>query len=394
MSVSLRSAAMLAHLAAFAALLPAAATPAALAPAPAAPTDLTIAWTSDHSNAVVSWQEAEDQADHITLNTLDGKPVDGYQWDLPVGHPNEFSIYFPVDQDLRVVVQPVDAAGQPLGDAARSAAFDTDQSVKLTLTGALPQVDGTIRMTWKATPIPDDTPNDPLDLPPTPAGFIPFASDPRWNEADDLVTAPITATSFVVPARQLPEQVGLRTVPNEFGSDYAAADVDRTALTASIPHTATTGRTLQVTGVSKLVSRACDPGICFTQTAEDPGRVLHLEARTSATAPWQTVATTKTATKTGKYSFRITSPGTRDYRVVAEAVGWKSASVALGYAATATVTTHSGSSGSGGAGGGDGGGLPITGAPTAWIAAAGALLVALGAALAMAGRRRRRPGTA
>jgi hypothetical protein len=57
---------MLAHLAAFAALLPAAATPAALAPAAAAPTDVTIAWATDHSSPVVTWQEADDQADHIS----------------------------------------------------------------------------------------------------------------------------------------------------------------------------------------------------------------------------------------------------------------------------------------------------------------------------------------
>jgi LPXTG-motif cell wall-anchored protein len=380
---------MLAHLAAFAALLPAAAAPAALAPAVAAATDVTIAWTSDPRSAVVTWQEADDQADHITLNTLDGQPVEGYQWDLPVGHPNEFAIGLPVDEDLRVVVQPVDAAGQPVGDAARSAAFDTDQTAKLTLTGALPRADGTVLMTWKATPIPDDTPNDPLDLPPTPIAFVPFGVAPQLNETVDLVTTPITATSFVVPARQLPEQVGLRTVPNEFGSDYAASDVQRTDLTASIPRTATTGRTLQVTGVSKLTSRACDPGICFTQTFEDAGRVLHLEARTGATAPWQTVATATTATKTGKYRFRITSPGTRDYRVVAEPVGWQPGSYARSYAATATITTRSGSASDGG-GGEDDGGLPITGAPAAWIAAAGALLVALGAALVAAGRRRRR----
>jgi LPXTG-motif cell wall-anchored protein len=193
----------------------------------------------------------------------------------------------------------------------------------------------------------------------------------------------------VVPARENPQWAGVRTTPNEFGSAYDTMSVARTDLTASIPHTATSGRSMQVTGVSKLTYRICDPGPCGVGTLEDPARVLHLEARTGASSPWRTVATTTTATKTGKYSFRITSPGTRDYRVVAEAVAWVPGHDARSYAATDAVTTRTGAGSGPGTSGGDGG-LPITGAPAAWIAAAGALLVALGAGMVMTGRRRRR----
>ena len=391
---------MLAQLAAFAVLLPAAATPAPLtppelpaaAPAAAAAGDVTLAWVSDfHTQIVATWPETGDQADRITLNKLDGTVVEGYGWQVPAGEPKQLTFAnWPLDQDLRLTVQPVDSAGQPVGSAGRSPAFDTDLPAHPTLTQGVPRADGTISLAWRPGTYHDDTPGDPLDLPAGPVRFIPVSSNPSFREFIDLVKTPITGTSFVVPVREMPQWAGVRTTPNEFGSAYATMAVARTDLTASIPHTAAVGRSMQVTGVSKLTDRICDPGPCGVGTHEDPARVLHLEARTGASSPWRTVATTTTATKTGKYSFRITSPGTRDYRVVAEAVAWKPGHDARSYDATSAVTTRSGA-GSGSGTTGDGGGLPITGAPTAWIAAAGALLVALGAVLAMAGRRRRRP---
>lgn len=378
---------MSAQLAALAALLPAAALamapPAALAPAAAAPTGVTVAWAAgDHRSIAATWQETGDEADHITLNTPDGKPVEGYWWDVAAGHPNELTFSDPPpDLDLRLTVQPVDAAGQPVGDAGRSPVFDTDQPAKLTLAGAVPRADGTVLLTWKATVPKEDTPDDPLDLPAVPVRFIPFGSDPEFNTTVDVVTTPITDTSFVVPARTLPELVGVRTVPNEFGTDYAETDVMRTDLSASIPQVAGVGQTMQVTGVSKRVLRACDPGICFPLSDVDAGRVVHLQARDSAEAGWRTVSTATTAAKTGKYVFRVSSAGGRDYRVVAEAVGWRSGGAALAYAATDAVTTRSG--------GGGGGSLPITGGPVAWVAVGGVLLVGLGAGLILLGRRRR-----
>lgn len=384
---SLASTAVLAHLAAFAALLPAAAAPAALAPAP---TDVTVAWVSDaHQAVAVTWQETGDLADRVILDALDGTAIgDAGHGNVPAGQPNriEFSIAgLPLNKDLRFSVQTVDSTGQPLSEYGRSPDFDTDQPPPPVLTEALPRPDGTIALAWKPGAYHDDTPGDPLDLPAAPPRFRPAAdsSTVTFEQWENLTPAPIAATSIVVPARKLPEFLAVQVTPNEFGSPpfpAAIARIARTDLSASVP-AATTGRPLRVTGVAKATRLVCDPGICFTETTTDPARTLHLQARTSPNASWQTVATTTTAAKTGGYSFQITSPGSRDYRVVADPVGWHPNAVAKSYAATAAITATSS---------GGGGGLPITGAPAAWIAAAGALLVALGAGLIMTGRRRRR----
>lgn len=381
---------MLTHLALFAALLPAAVTAAV-----AAPTDVTLAWASDaHQSVQLTWREDGDYADHVWVTDLDGTAI-GYDQKVAAGQPDRLVIStadLPRNVDVRLAIQPVDATGQPLGDAAHSVGFDTDQTPRPVVTDATPRVDGTILLTWKAGAYHDDTPGDPLDLPDAPARYVPLGSQPTFNDFDQLVTAPIAGTSFVVPTtRTLPEWLGVLATPNEWGASRFPgniARITRTQLTASIPHTAVTGQPLRVTGVSTLIVRICDPGPCGSEPDPDSGRVLHLQARTSGTAPWQTVATTTAAARDGKYSFRITSPGTRQYRVVAEPISGVDDQTAKSYAVTAAVTVASSSSE-----GGSGGGLPITGAPVAWIAAGGAVLLLLGIGLAVAGRRRKRVET-
>jgi LPXTG-motif cell wall-anchored protein len=373
---------VLVHLAALAALLP-----AALAPAAPPPTGVTLAWATDaHLAVVLTWHETGDYADHITLTDLDGRPTSEEPFEVAAGEPDQLAVpvgRLPVNEDLRFSVQPVDADGQPLGEATASAGFDTDQTPVPVVVGAVPRPDGSVLLTWKPGQYHDDTPGDPLDLPAPPARYFPLVSTPNFNSWDGLTTEPIAGESFVA-TKPLPEWLGVVATPNEFGNDRFPENIARilrTDLKVSIPRTATTGRPLQVSGTSILTVRICDPGPCQTEPDPDSGRVLQLQERTGANASWHTVATTKASVKTGAYQFRITSPGTRDYRVVADAEPLQPATAqAKSYAATAAVTTRSTTGG---------GGLPITGAPVAWIAAAGVLLAALGAGLVLAGRRRK-----
>ena len=102
------------------------------------------------------------------------------------------------------------------------------------------------------------------------------------------------------------------------------------------------------------------------------------------------MASTRTATD-GGFTFRVTFPGARDYRVVAPPLSQAKGQTAIAYAASAVTTVRAATGGGGGGSGDDDtGGLPITGAPVAWVAAAGGVLVALGALLLLAGRLRRR----
>jgi hypothetical protein len=287
-------------------------------------------------------------------------------------------------------VRVVDAAGTVLSDPASSPEFDTDRDPAAVITSVVPREDGSILMTWQPGKYTDPNPGDPLDDPPgTPFRYLPVASIIDFNDYENLAE-PTTATSFVVPARPSPVNVGLRNAPNGwYGYNGTAAAVDGNRLTAKVPSKATAGGKLTVTGKAVKLTRICDPGPCWLGEEPDRGRELRLQTRASASAPWRTLATTKAA-KDGTYTIKVTFTGTADYRVVAPAIALVPGRNAQSFAATTATTVVRGSTGSGsGSGGqGGGGGLPITGAPVASIAAVGGLLVLLGGLLTMAGRRR------
>ncbi|GAA2628984.1 hypothetical protein [Paractinoplanes durhamensis] len=246
-------------------------------------------------------------------------------------------------------------------------------------------------MTWEPGKDNDPNPGDPLDLPPVlPYKYIPIASTVSFDEYDEL-SGPTAARQLLVPSRQSPVDVGLRAVPNEWQQygGYPTLSVQGTGLTATIPHTATIGGKLTINGKSERLVRFCSHFWCQVDTYDDEGRGLQVQSRTSAGAAWHTVATTR-AGKTGTFSVKVPFTASADYRVVAPVVTWKRSDgdrKPRSYATTEATAVEGVTGGEGG-----GGGLPITGAPAAWIAATGGLLVLLGGGLAlMAGRRRARP---
>ena len=375
------------------ALTPALGVPAALpAVTEPAPTAVTVAWSSPaHHDVVVTWQETGDVRNRVEVVRADGTPLPDASVIVEAGRPNESPLpSVGPNQTLRVVVLVVDADGNAISDPASSPAFDTDRAPSPVLKTVVPHEDGTITMSWGAVPYHDATPGDPLDLPADdPQRWIPFASIFDLNGYVDL-SGPTTETSIVV-SREVPVVLAVRNIPNEWGG-YAAdgTEVWRSRLTASIPHTATTGGKLTVTGKSFRGIHACDPGPCWVEESpDDAGRPVRLEARTGASADWQTVASTRTSAG-GGFTFKVTFPGARDYRVVAPAIALAKDQTPRSYAVTAatSVKVVTGGGSSGGTGGG--GGLPITGAPVAWIAATGGVLLAVGVLLATLGRARRR----
>jgi hypothetical protein len=391
---------------------------ALLAPTEPAPTDVAVAWaTPAHSEVVVTWNETGDVRNRVIVVLADGT-LPGTETGTIVepGQPNRIPLpsFNRIDSTgMRVAVTVVDAEGNDVSERGLSPVFDTSPPPEPVIQTAVPREDGTIAFSWRAGVEEDSTPNDPLDYP-DPGIFQPFASVGQLNDWEPLAE-PGTATSFVVPDREKPVNLVVRTAPTAFGQGSTLTRVRGTEVTATIPKTAPTGGKLTVTGKSVNFVRLCDPGPCYHQPGPDANRLLRLESRTGSSAAWQPVATTRTG-KDGKFTFRATFPGTRDYRVVAPPVPLTSDVLALTYFATAPVTTKAtpapgggdsnggdddngdngngnggnGNGGNGGTGGGDGGGLPITGAPVAWITVAGGLLVALGAVFALGGRPRRR----
>jgi hypothetical protein len=385
------------HLAALIALTPATGVPVALPPpTEPAPTNVTLAWTSDaHTSAMIRWDETGDVRDQIDIVRADGSATFIASQFAEAGQPNEVPLFGGLyDTDFRILVRVVDADGTALSDPASSPEFDTDRVPAAVIKSVVPREDGSILMTWAQGTYTDPNPGDPLDIPPvTPYRYTPVASVIDFNDWDD-VGKPTTATSFVVPARESPVKVGLRSPTNEwYGWTGTDAQVEGNRLTTRIPSSATIGGKLTVTGKSVRLTRICDPGPCWFGEWDDQGREVRLQTRTARGAPWRTVATAK-ARKGGAYTLKAGFAGTGDYRVVEPAINFTPPDGdARAFAATA-VTTVRGVTGpvDDNDTGGQGGGLPITGAPVAWIAVAGGLLVALGMALAAAGRIRRRGG--
>ncbi|GAA0457258.1 hypothetical protein Ade02nite_06290 [Paractinoplanes deccanensis] len=398
---------------------PVAGVPSALpAPTEPAPANVTVAWASPaHDAVVVAWDETGDVRNRVALVLPDGSATAVATLTVEAGRPNVSEL--PgfgglVDHDFRVAVTVVDDNDEVLSEPGLSPAFDTNRPPLPVIETVSPRADGTVAFSWRSGELVDTTPGDPLDVPAeVPARFIPVASFSDFNDYQELVPQPITATSFVVPDRQKPYNVGVRTPPNEWSFSGVSAPVHGTRVTATIPKKVPAGGKLTVTGKAISLVRACDPGPCWSIERADAGRLLRLESRAGAGAAWQPVATTR-ARADGAFTFGLKFPGARDYRVVAPAVDRSGDEAARAYFATPAVAIKAappasggdnggdgnnggnggnndgGGNGSGGSGGGGGAGLPITGAPVAGPAVAGGLLVAFGVAFALAGRRRGR----
>jgi hypothetical protein len=360
-----------------------------------APTNVQVAWETprQEQRVRITWQETESLRNVIDIVKADGSPTSWPPVTVPADQPNEYVWFgWTPDSDFRVQVRTLDSEGAP-SEPGRSPVFDTDRPTPPVFKTAVPREDGTVEITFEAgAPYTDDNPGDPLDLPaPNPPQYIPLASVYTFNEFEDAGAA-TTATKVVVAKRPLPARYSVRTVTNEWGYRTAATDtlIWGSKISATIPKKATTGKPLKVTGKAIRVQRQCDPGPCGVGDSADPNRLVRLEARTGANAAWVSVATVRTATN-GTFTMQVTSPGTRQYRVVAPVVLQAGEQDAMGFAATPVTTTKAVTTAAGTdtSGSGGGGGLAITGPPVGLIAAAGGVFVAFGLVLTLAGRRRR-----
>jgi hypothetical protein len=368
------------------------ALPVALAPSGPAPTNVELAWVSDqHQEFALTWDETGDVRNKIEILQADGSPSGRAPRFTEAGQPNRLTTGTSdlADTNLFLRVTVVDADGTALSPPADSPVFDTDLTVAPVITSAVPAVDGSITLSWVPGKYTDPNPGDPLDLPGEPR-YQPVASVLDLNEYRP-VGDEVRGAGSLVFHQAIPVSVGLLTKSEWSGERGAGARINGTRVTAKIPAKATIGGKLTVTGTAIALRRACDPGPCWIDEQAYGGRELKLQRRTNKDAAWQTVATTATRDD-GTYKFAAAFAATGDYRVIAPPVGWvNDAGFAYGETAATTVTGVTAPvTGGGTDDGGTGGGLPITGAPAMLVALAGALLVAVGAAFAAAGRPRRR----
>ena len=158
------------------------ASPLAGAPlAEPAPTGVTVAWAdATHTQAVVTWTETGDARNLVRVIGPDGTDIYSETVIVEAGQPNRVPLPDAKGTRIkRVTVVTVDAGDNPTSAPGVSVPFDTDGPPKPVLTTLQPRADDSVLMRWTAGPLVDDTPGDPLDLPPaTPPVFTPWRSDP------------------------------------------------------------------------------------------------------------------------------------------------------------------------------------------------------------------------
>ncbi|SNY14957.1 hypothetical protein [Paractinoplanes atraurantiacus] len=288
---------------------------------------------------MVTWGETGDVRNRVEVVEADGTAVPVAPIVVEAGRPNRSGLPgfggLPIAAGLRVAVTVLDEDDAVISEAGLSPIFDTNRPPVPVIETVTPREDGTARFTWRPGAVVDSTPGDPLDVPvEEPQLLMPVATYLIFNGWDDLADEPTTDRSAEVTAdRMKPYYVGVKTQPNEW-----------------VPP----GGKLTVTGKSVSLVRVCDAGPCWWVPEDDAGRLLRLQSRAGRSAAWQTVATTR-ALANGTFVFAVKFPGAGDYRVVAPPVVGSESHDALAY-----------------------------------FAAAGGLLVVLGALLALAGRGRRR----
>jgi hypothetical protein len=186
--------------------------------APPVPTDVLVSW-SDAATSLMSvkWTDAG-AANKLRIEYQDGTaPTD---WLTSTA--NEVNTRWPVQKGkvARVAVVTTDGTGS--STPAYSPWFDTNLHGAPKVTTAVPQTDGSLRLTWTNSPDPTDTtPGDPLDLPPSQVGKVMLQVWTSPNGEVEWFPYALGTTAAVVPPRQHPQLTRVLAT-NEWGSAASA----------------------------------------------------------------------------------------------------------------------------------------------------------------------------
>ncbi len=298
-------------------LLSAQALPAPAAPAAVGP--VTIAWAdAQHDTIRITWTESTPSAN--TLRLTNGVGWNGFGT-TTAAQPNEYlvradSLSSATDPADKVWIEVLDDSGA----TGRSPDFDRFNygggSVKLAFTA-----DGKLQWTMAPDTAVDGTPDDPLDLPKayTYAPRQRVDNDPVGTyECEDTQLPRTTVPTGTAPNPGKTYDLFLDVV-NEWGTaSYSYIPVGFTkSITLTGPAATPYGGTTTLTGVltGSVLYESGHPPACEEVTEPVLNQPVVIQQRTSPTAPWTTVGTTKTDNN-GKYTAVIKNPGHREYRVI------------------------------------------------------------------------------
>lgn len=290
--------------------------------APPPPTDVQVGWSDAATSLMrVHWTDAG-ASNRLRIEYQDGTaPTD---W-LATSN-NDFNHHWAVQsgKTARVAVMTTDATGDSA--AAYSPWFDTNIPAAPTVTAAVPQADGSLRLTWTNPPAPkDNTPGDPLDLPVGKVGEEIVRVWSRPADTTEQFSHPLGTTTVVVPPR--PRPLTARVIAtNEWGG-MSPEQVDFTDMKFGLkagPAYGVFGKPMTISGIAGAL--LCDdPGNCGKgRLFGGAGIPVTMQTRASAAKPWE-YAGRYTSLDLYGFEARPIAVGGREYRFYAPA--WKGYSI-------------------------------------------------------------------
>ncbi|MER7244595.1 hypothetical protein [Kribbella sp. NPDC000426] len=299
--------------------------------APAPPTDVQVSWSDPATSLMrVTWTDAG-AANKLRIEYQDGTaPTEWF-----TTQDNDFNHRWAVQwgKIARVAVLTTDATGD--SPAAYSPWFDTTIPGAPTVTAAVPQADGSLRLTWTTPPAPkDSTPGDPLDVPVGKVGEVVVTvwSDPA--DKTERFAHPFGTTTAVVPP--LPRPQSVRAIAtNEWGG-ASPDDVYYTDMKFALrtgPAYGVFGKPMTISGIAGAL--LCDdPGNCGKgRLFGGAGIPITMQTRANSAKPWE-YAGRYTSYDLSGFQAQPVAVGGREYRFYAPA--WNGYSIVTALATSGT----------------------------------------------------------
>jgi hypothetical protein len=279
---------------------------------------VTVAWADvNHTAVKITWNSP--LADTVTLKSTDA--IDFPLGKTAAGAPNylvvpvvNFGVSLDAAAKSHVVVT------DSTGAEARSVDFD-----RFARTGMVPTVSigagNVVRGTTVVTKFTDSTPGDPLDVT-APQRYAPhIITSDVYTNCHYQPFAASNSPSFAVPVQVKPGVLQVK-LSNEWPLDPVQEDAHHVSLeTAALKTTAptSTGYAQPFTLAGQVFQNhmAYTPwnSTCFPEYTATRARTVVVQARKDARYAWVAVGSTRTDAG-DKFSYRVTNPGTRQYRVV------------------------------------------------------------------------------
>ena len=289
----------------------------------AAISDVQVGWTdAAHVDVKITWSESTPVANTLTLKSTAADVPENKFGTTTAVDPNEYVISatdlgYTADAAAKAWI----VVGDPDGGQAQSLYFDTFLYYTSKLTFSF-TADNQVRWTVPADTSTDSTPNDPLDLHTKEYRYLAqrrIDNDPNGTyECDETNFPETTTTTGLIPNAGKPYSLWVN-IDNEWGTrngPYVTVDTT-SAITIAAPTVTKYGENTTITGMvsGRTVFESGMPPVCNEENLDPANQPVTLQSRTSSTAAWTTVGTTKTDAQ-GNYTAVVKNQGYREYRIV------------------------------------------------------------------------------